>query len=162
MTTSIASVVTALQTVNAAITGITTAPTVYPPSLNTAQLPAAIVWPAEADDMLEGLGYNVEQRTYRITVYALPIEQGKGIDQGLQAATTLLERFITAYLSSTNNPVLNENGYQASIRNSRDNPIRDTGLDILAYPPPATGVAGYPHFYGFELSVTIKTEYTGS
>jgi len=159
---TIALTITAFQTLNATISGVTTAPTAYPTTINTADLPLVITWPGPAETYLEGLGYNVVQRRYRVSCYVDAIEQGLGINEAWQSVITILQAFHTAYLASTNNPLVNNGTYQSSIRNSEETPIPDGGLEVIAYPPPATGQAGYPHYYGFQMEVLVKEEWSGS
>ena len=159
---TIRTAVEALQAINANITGVASAPVVYPGSLNTASLPLVIVWPGPAEVALEGFGFNMTQRIYRVTCYVKASQQGRGIDEGWQQVITLLQRFHTAYLDSTKNPIVNDDTYKASIRNSTETPITDTGLELFAYPPPATGIEGIPHYYGFEMLVPVKENWSGS
>ena len=159
---TIATTIAALQTMHASISGVANAPTIYPGSLNTADLPMVIVWPGPAEASLAGLGYNVVQRRYRVACYVDAIEQGLGINESWQAAITLLQRFHDEYLDSTNNPLVTGT-YQSWIRNKEgESPVLDGGLEVVAYPPPATGQEGYPHYYGFQIEVMVKEEWSGS
>jgi len=158
---TIQTTVTAMQAIHKGIAGVATAPTVYPPSLASASLPLVITWPGPGEAMLAGKAFNTSQRIYRVTCYCMPSQQGRGIDEGWQLAQELLKLFQAAYLDSTNNP-LTTGTYQASIRNSSDTPITDGGLELIAYPPQATGIDGIPHYYGFQMEVRVKEQWTGS
>lgn len=144
----------ALQTLNDSIVGIKAAPFAYPGSLNTADMPIAISWPAEGT-ATGTFGSNISQRIYTINVYVMPTQQGQGIDQGWQDCMTLLQRFVDKYRDS-DSVMLVTGTYQSSIRSGTDAPIEDAGIQLLAYPPPATGLEGYPHYFGFQLRVMVK------
>ena len=152
---TITTIVDAMQVINATITGVKTTPTELPGSLETADLPAIIVWPS-AGESSQSAGFNMVQRTYLVTGYVMPAEQGLGISEGWAAAKTLLQLTIDEWLK-TANVILVTGTYSASVRPDADeSPILDAGIEMIAYPPPAQGVAGYPHYFGFQLGVTIK------
>ncbi|NIV36803.1 MAG: hypothetical protein GWN58_47420, partial [Anaerolineae bacterium] len=71
---SITSVVTAVQGVNAGITGIRTAPTSIPGKLNTADMPMALVFvgpgaPTRVSD------FSSHRRTFYVRVYVKPVSR---------------------------------------------------------------------------------------
>jgi hypothetical protein len=92
-------------------------------------------------------------------VYVMPIEQGLGNSEGWADAITLLQAFIDAYLAA-DNVILTSGTYQASIVNGDENPLVDNGVEVIAYPPPARGVEGYPHYFGFEILMTVKEQWS--
>jgi hypothetical protein len=146
----------AMQTLNRSITGVKTAPAEYPSGeLPTAHLPMAITWPSDSATSNAAMGFNVSQRYYSVNVYVMPVQQGRGTDEGWALAMTLLQRFVDAYLDS-DNILLVTGTYQASVRTGTDQPISDNGIEVLAYPPPATGIEGWPHYFGFQLRVLVK------
>lgn len=149
----------AMQTLNLAVVGITAAPDAYPGALNTADMPIAITWPAEGQTS-GTFGSNISQRAYTITVYVKPTQQGLGVDEGWQSVMTLLQRMIDKYRDSDSVLLVNDGTYQASIRSGAEAPISDNGISIYAYPPPATGVEGYPSYFGFQLRVMVKETWT--
>ena len=97
---SVASVISDLQTRHAAITGITTASTTMPASLNTASLPIVLVFPGEARHNPRRLSDTESYRTYLVRCYVAPVAQGQGIDESWQDVITLLDRFVTSYAQS--------------------------------------------------------------
>lgn len=153
---TITSTVTAIQAKAAAISGVLAAPSTYPGSLNTAEMPICICWPDAGESAQAGPGFNRVMRNYRLSVYLMPTEQGQGIAEGWADANTFLQRFIDKFLDKDNRLLVNDGTYQVQIVCSRDNPMTDGGITVLAYPPQATGVDGYPHYFGFELTVPIK------
>lgn len=93
-------VVPALQTVLASISGITKAFDQLPGSLNKADLPAFLIVPADAEQRaLTGQGY-VEERTYNLLLYVAPL----GMDSfayGYNAARGFF-RLVQAAFASAN------------------------------------------------------------
>lgn len=153
---TVTTVVTALQAINAAVTGIKSAPTAVPSSLNSADLPAVIVWPGPA---LSGqnAGFANSQRQYTITVYVQPFAQGQGVSEGWNNAKSYIQLLLEEYLDPDNVILVSSGGYQASIRSDLDeSPIIDNGIDVYAYPPPATGQPDWPHYFGAQFQVTVK------
>lgn len=97
---SIATTVTKLQALHLTVSGIKSAPTTMPSSLNTAVMPIALTWPAESKWKLQALDLNRQDRTYLVRVYVQPVAQGlAGIDDGYQKCVTLLEAFGQKYLN---------------------------------------------------------------
>ena len=98
---SVSATVTGIQAVNAAITGVTSAPTAMPASLTTAALPLAITIPGPAEWLNESAGWGFQFRTYMVRVYVKPISRDIPADGGFQDAMTLIQRFGAAYLTDT-------------------------------------------------------------
>ena len=95
---SVSATVSALQTLHATISGIKSAPTNMPASLNTADLPIALTWPAEATWQLAAMGLKRQERTYIVRVYVRPVGQNMpGPDKGYDDCVALLEAFGQAY-----------------------------------------------------------------
>jgi len=94
---SFATVISAIQTVNAAITGVTSAPTTVPASLNTADLPCAITTVGSLRGYQQAVGMPRVDVTYEVRVYVAPVAQGEGVDEKYQDMLTLLKRFMDAY-----------------------------------------------------------------
>jgi hypothetical protein len=144
---SISLVIAALQTRNAAITGIAKAPTAYPGSLNTAHLPLVLVWPAASQSHQNSIGdLRRSDRTYNLDVYVAPVAQGQGVDQEIQNSITLLQRFIDAYANAEDSDLIGGSP-QATIKASEQSPIQDTGIVVLKY-------AG-TDYHGFRLQVGV-------
>ena len=102
---TIAATVAAYQTIHAAITGIKSAPTSMPQSLNSSDLPFAFTWPGptiEQGGWNPSAGWYTHRRFYIVRCYVKPIAQGAGFDDGYQAAITLLQRFGDAYMGNQN------------------------------------------------------------
>jgi hypothetical protein len=97
---TISTILTALQTFNATITGVTSAPAEVPGSLNSADLPTAISVVGAGEWLNSALGDTQEIRAYRVLVFVKPIVQGSGPDTSYQATVTLIEAFKAAYLAN--------------------------------------------------------------
>jgi len=136
----------AIQTLNAAITGITTAPTVYPGALNTADLPCALIFTGEGEWQHTTIGGSARHnRTYRIRVYVTPIAQGKGIDEAMQLVDTLLWRFGITYYDKDNQQIADD---PQTVLKATDEGITDSGYVQMEYPAPG-GIL----YHGFEMLV---------
>ena len=98
---SVAATVAGIQTINAAITGVTSAPTTLPASINTAMLPCAITMPGPCEWANQSAGWGYQFRTYVVTFYVLPIAQGIPADQGYQAAEALIQSVGDKYMEDT-------------------------------------------------------------
>ncbi len=97
---SVATTIAALQAIHAAITGVASAPTDMPASLEQVKRPTVLIWPGEATWNLQAVDYKRQQRTYEVRCYVQPIAQGiAGIDAGYDACVALIERFGRAYLA---------------------------------------------------------------
>jgi hypothetical protein len=95
---SIATTITALQTVHASITGITSTPTVIPDNLAPVTLPCVMVWPGPATWNFAAAGLKRQEREYTIRVYVQAIGQGfAGPRDGYNASVALIEAFAAAY-----------------------------------------------------------------
>ena len=153
---TITTVIAALQTINKAVTDVDNAPTDYPVSIEQADLPMVITWPGESTS-----GYQAgaqSQRTYQIILYVLPAEQGRGIAEGWNKTKTMLQNLIEAYLTPGNHQLNVAGAYDANITPDKggDTPLLDNGFEIIAWPPPATGTDGFPHYFGAQISVVVK------
>lgn len=138
---SIASVITALQAKHVGLSGVKTAPTAVPSSLNTAQLPIVIVLPGPAAWSNQAIGLTRNDRTYNVRVYVAPIAQGQGIDQGYQATIALMQTLGAAYVDWPNWHGSNFEQMTA---------IADDGHQVLSY-------AGIDyHGATFRLNITEK------
>ena len=65
---TVSATITALQTLHAAISGINSAPTVVPSNVDQVTLPAALVWPADAEWQMQAIGLKRQERTYIVRV----------------------------------------------------------------------------------------------
>jgi len=150
---SVAGTRVALQTLNATITGVTSAPANYPGAINTADMPMALVWPGPAESRAESIGaLRRQDRTWVVRVYVDAVNQGLGKHEVWQTAEVLLQRFIEAYLNSAN-VVLDNNGAQATISTAAGD-ITDGGLQVLTYPP-GLPLDAAPAYYGLEVRVRV-------
>jgi len=96
---SAVTVASALQTINATITGITSAPTAMPGALNPADLPMVVVYPGPAEHSDASMRHLRTDRTWYGWVYVKKVGSGLGVDEGYQDALTLLSRFYTEYIT---------------------------------------------------------------
>jgi hypothetical protein len=96
---SISTVIAALQSKHRGITGIASAPTAMPASINTAAMPIVLCWPGPAT--WDGISFDASQqtRTYIVRVYVQPVGQGQGVDEGYQDILPLLQAFGAAYMA---------------------------------------------------------------
>lgn len=148
---SITTTIAALQTLHAAISGITSAPTAYPASLPTASLPLALVWLGEGDWQRNTASAPLAHwQTYRVLVYVDAVGQGQGVDEVRQTLHTLYQRFGEAYMN-TNNVILTSGTYSASLLTGAGD-VRSMGDQTLIYPPGPGGT----QYYGFEFDIRVK------
>ena len=117
-----------------------------------------ITWPGAAES-----GYMAgaqSQRRYQVILYVMPAEQGRGIAEGWNKTKTMLQGLIEAYMSSTNHQLNVAGSYDANITPDLDEfPVEDNGFEVIAWPPPATGTEGFPHYFGAQLSVMVKEKW---
>ena len=95
-------VLSSLQTVNATITGVTSAPTDFPAVLNSSDLPMALSYPEAAEYgryAREGLS---ESRSWFVRLYVQPISQGRGVDEGFGNSVVFIDRFRDEWEKTTN------------------------------------------------------------
>ena len=150
---SVAATVTGIQTVNAAITGVTSAPTAMPGSLNTADLPLAITIPGPAEWQNNSAGWGFQFRTYFVRVYVKPISQDVVADGGFQDAMTLIQRFGDKYMEDVT--------FGGVVNTVRDDgaqpPILDGGVraDMTWGSDPSQAP-----YWGFEFQITTKESET--
>ena len=95
---SIKTVTTALQTKWASLSGVTSAPTEMPASLNSADLPIALTYPGPGTWNLHSLTMKRGSRTYIVRVFVAPVALGQGVDEGFQDTLTLMQTFGEAAL----------------------------------------------------------------
>lgn len=95
---SVSSVISALQAQHATLTGITSAPTRIPASLNTALLPIVITLPASGTWAHAAIGLNRQDRSYKVRLYVAPVAQGEGVDEGYQDTITLIQTLGASYV----------------------------------------------------------------
>ncbi len=126
----VASTLALFQALHAGIDGVTSAPTAYPGSINTSDLPMVITFPAQAVTTLQtfqpktmGAARARKEmlRDYSVRLFVEPAAQDV-YDNVAQTGITLLQRFLDTYW---NNFVLAENLVQ--IREVRDSGITSGG-----------------------------------
>ena len=146
---TIASVITAVQAINATITGVKSAPTTIPGKLNTADLPMALVFvgPGEPERVSD---FSLHFRTFYVRCYVKPVTQDIKPDAGYSEAYTLLQRFIEEYLSD----ITLGGAVQHTGRGARYAPptMEDSGIQAMEY-------AG-TLYHGFEIVITTKEQIT--
>lgn len=121
-----AQVITALQAIHAAVSGVTSAPTTYPAALDTAGLPCVLTFPGEAEHMPGRVGATKTAREYRAILYCNPVGQGQGVNEGAQEVVTLLPLIVAAYVA---NRTISSGGASARV----GVPIRDSGHVLSTY-----------------------------
>lgn len=146
---TIASVITAIQGINAGISGIKTAPTTIPGALRSADLPMMLVFvgPGEPERVSD---FSLHFRTFWVRCYVKPISQDTKPDAGYSEAYTLLQRVIETYLSD----ITFGGAVQHAGRGARFDPptLEDSGIQAMPY-------AG-TLYHGFEIVVTTKEQIT--
>ena len=144
---SIATTLTALQNVHAAISGIKSAPTAIPSNLSTAALPIVLVWPGPADWQLAAMGLKRQEREYIVRCFVQPTGQDRaGPDPGYQQCVTLLELFGQAY---QDDPTLADAVDQ--LRTVSDSGVSGGGFELLWAQTP---------YWGFVYRVTVVEKTT--
>jgi hypothetical protein len=138
---SVSSVVTALQTLHSGISGVKAAPTALSGYYDTAKLP--LVWthpgPTPAGGgWAQSADLRLYDRIYIVRCLVMPEGQGRGTDEGYQAALALIQKFGDAYLA---NP--NLSGQIAHFVR-----IEDTGVAMLDQ--------GQVKYHGFEFRLTVR------
>ena len=118
-----------LQTLNAGITGVVSAPLLaqYPTVLDTASLPMVIMWPTGGQFYIKGGGWKVATRTYALICWVAPIAQND-VPSNLAISAPLLQRFIDAYIDADNIQQAIPPTYQVTIRSGQDNQHADDGI----------------------------------
>lgn len=158
---TIATTIDAIQAVLAANSDIIKAPlhNEYPGTLPTAHLPIAITTPDSGEAYNKGMGYDMHDAVYRVSVYVTPTEQGRGIQEGWNKTIDVMQTVLDDLLDADNS-LLSTGSYQAYIRPSADSPIIHNGLEVIAYPPQAQGIDGYPHYFGFTFLVRVNEQWS--
>ena len=151
---SVSTTITGIQAVNAAITGVSSAPTTMPASLKTASLPLAITIPGPAEWQNNSDGWGFQFRTYMVRVYVKPIAQDIPADGGFQDAVTLIQRFGDKYMEDTTmggviNTVRLDEGFGPAITDGGVRGDMTWGSD-----PNQT------NYWGFEFQIVSKEEET--
>lgn len=144
---TIQTIISALQTRHAAITGVTTAPTAYPGSIASTDTPYILTDLATFTERHEAHGEELPifLGTFRVRGFVKPTGQGTGIDEGKQLALTILERFLSSYRSDMDVTTT------AYIRMDTGEGLRGAVRDGLAY--------GEETYYGFEIMLPIEERY---
>jgi len=121
---SITATVAAFQTLHLTISGVVTAPTALPGSVNEVELPLALTKPDEATWVEQAIGLKRQNRIYVVFCLVAPVALGKDMpDTGFKACLPLLQAFGETYLSHRT-----LNGAVDHLDN-----IRDGGVEILTY-----------------------------
>lgn len=116
---TIATTIAALQALHATVTGVTSAPTTTPASINTADLPMVITIPGACTWKQEYAGGHVTEREYIVRLFVSPVGQDT-VDEAFDAAVPIIQAIGEAY---QDDPTLT-----AAVTHI-DNNFTDTGLD---------------------------------
>lgn len=144
---TVAATIEALQALHADVTGVTSAPTAYPPSLESAALPCVLVYAGPGRTRWDDHGGSMKrrERVYLCRWYVASVALGAGADEGMQAAITMLDRAIALYEDTDDLST----GAQIHLSDEDALTIRDSGVvNNLVY-----GEAG--PFRGFEVQISI-------
>jgi len=144
---TIASVITAIQAVNATITGVISTPTAIPGAIHSESLPMVLVFvgrgrPERVSD------FSLHFRDYYIRCYVKPISQDVKPDAGYAQAYALLQLFVEKYLDD----ITLGGAVQHMGTGARYEPptMEDSGIVVLEY----AGVM----YHGFEILITTKEQ----
>jgi hypothetical protein len=97
---TVSTVLTALQSKHAGITGIRKAPVIWPGNLATASLPIVLTQPAEAQWSFQAIELHRSERVYLVRCFVNPVAQDKaGPENSYTTCVTLLDLFGAAYLN---------------------------------------------------------------
>lgn len=135
-----------LQTINAALSEIKTAPTRFPAVLNDSDLPMAVAYPEDAEHRPASTKTARRWRNWAIRVYVKAAPLGAGIDEGFQDTMPIVDALVDAY------EVVAE---QAASGNNWDDLdlVSDDGVDLLTLHD-AVG-EGLPQYWGTRLHLRI-------
>jgi len=138
-----------LQTLNASVTGVASAPQLsqYPTAIDTPNCPTVISWPADGQWYIKGGAARQMVRTWRVICYIEPIAQND-TPSNAEAALGLMQRLINAYISVSNVSQANPPPYQVTIESGPDMQHSDGGL--------GTNMFGGKPFVAFELRVHVR------
>jgi hypothetical protein len=148
---TVLSTIAALQDLHAGVEGVTSAPTEYPSSLQSAMLPCVLVLPGEGTIDLESIAAKKRADTiYRVYVYVAAVAEGTPVNEGVQTAILLMDRLRDLYLTPAN-IALTTGTYQAVIKTASDTPIRHSGIGVLSF--------GEKSYRGFTFDVGIREKW---
>lgn len=133
---TIATTVAALQALHATVTGITSAPTVMPASINTADLPMVLTIPGAGTWTRRAFDQAQQERVYLVRVFVGPTGQGT-VDEAFDAALPILQAMGVVYLAWTLTDVV------------YDMDFTDSGLDGRL-------LFGGQEYRGFEFRLTVR------
>lgn len=136
-----------LQSLNATIEGVKVAPTRYPGSINSSDLPLVLVWPGPATSLPVTARAAVSRtnREYNVRVYVEAVGQND-YDSPARDSITLLDRFLWTYFD---NRTLGD-GYTQIVN------ITDSGLVTGSVLSAAAPLVYAGTFYkGFTLTVNV-------
>lgn len=114
-----------LQTLNATVTGVTSAPTDFPSVLNPSDMPMALSYPEGANYERYAVEGHSERRTWYVRLYVQPITHGAGVDEGFSNTIGFIDLFrnvyrLTAYQKGTDwwseMQLISDSGVRADMR----------------------------------------------
>lgn len=158
---TIATTIDAIQDVLRQTTGVKKAPRhdEYPSSIPAAHLPLSIVAIDSGSAYQKGANYNMHSAIYRIVIYGSPVEHGRGVAEGWNRIEDIAQDALDDLLDSDAN-LLTSGTYQAYIRPAESSPIVHNGLEVVAYPPQATGTDGFPHYFAVQFFVPVNEQWS--
>ena len=137
-----------LQAINATITGVESAPTEMPGSINKSDLPLALSYPEEADHRTRSVKTTGPVRHWVIRVYVRPIGTGVVVDEGFSEVYPLLDALRTEYAKVANQGATT---YWDDLELERDD-----GVDVLTLhdAQPMQG-STLPRYWGTRVHLQI-------
>jgi hypothetical protein len=146
----VTSTIALIQAIAAGIPGVKLAPSRYPASVNTSDLPMALTWagPATSQPLTFGIVKRKSVRTYDVAVFVEALGQDIGHNR-IAAANTMLQAFLDAFLTNTQ--------LAANLRITDE--IRDTGVvtgDSSFSGTQARLIYNGQAFTGFVISLVVN------
>lgn len=133
---------------NAASSGITSAPTALPGILNDSDLPCALTIPGPGVWQEQAAGLYRQERQYVIRVYCKAVAQGETPDEGFQAVLPVLNALGDTYVRNQSlDGAVDHIGTPDGSQFCTDN-----GVQVLTY-------AGID-YHGFELTLNVVEKST--
>ena len=129
MADTVKEIVTDIQSMLAALTGVNyaPAPASYPDALNSAQLPTVLTWPGEGEWTMQAMDLSRQNRIWQVNVYVTAVAEDRGIGGQMVKLVDLLQDIGETFVAEKENasPL---GGYVEQIGD-----MTDSGLVVLTY-----------------------------
>lgn len=88
-----------LQTINAGVTGVKSAPTQMPGYLDSVMLPCALSYPGPSEPIRRSFAQSDEWREWITRLYGASVGSGRAYDEGYHDTLAFLARFRNEYIT---------------------------------------------------------------